>query len=914
MENDYILLYSGVPNTERARAGVGFLVKKQDSPNIKQWKFINERIMVVEITEEYTLYTLVIVYGPNESELAAVKDEFFDTLQRTIDEATQENLILIGDFNGRVGNQADLWQGVIGPNGEDHVNNNGERLLELCICNSLAIVNTKFKHKDVHKFTRSEPSRNEKSIIDYAIIKSANMKYVRDCRVKRGPEIGSDHHLVVLEMTTERRGQTKNKERTQNKSRAIKTYKLREKEAQKNYQDKISEKVSLISTESENLEDMWAKWKTIILESAAYVCGISTKGPFRKLTHWWSEEIKTMIHLKKSLWRKYLASRTRTDYEEYKTQRIRVKNAVLVAKSNSWKEFGEKMENAYKDNRKLFYRILKRLRTDKECPLKFIKDRSGNLITSPEGIMERWKQYFEELLADSNNLSSPSSQDPTSNIEPSTYSETEGNITMGEMKAAIAKLKLGKAPGADNITTEMVKYMGPAGEDLLLKVIQLAWIQLKIPKDWELATIIPIHKKGDNRECSNHRGISLLSIPGKIYSRILETRLRDATETGLEESQCGFRRGRSTQDLIFTLRQITEKTIKFDSELHISFIDLEKAFDKVPWNLLWSILEKKNVNRRLVLGIKSFYRSCRNQVRTCGSTSTEFKTTCGVRQGDILSPYLFILLMDDVIKACKQRTKKFNIGYWKLQPVFITEMAFADDLAILAKDATILQFNLNIWNEEMQRRGMTINVNKTKTMVISKNPVKHTINLNNQKVEQVSTFKYLGSVISEDGTIDAEINGRVAAATRCYYSMSRGFINKREVSKRTKVTVFKTVFRPTLTYSSETWTLITKHKSRLQAAEMKYLRRVEDKTRRDRIRNQTIRDSLNVEPLLFFHTRITTPMVWPHDENARPKIPKTSLPIQNRWSKSQRKTKMYMGRQCDGSSERERSILEKCFE
>ncbi|KAI5692853.1 hypothetical protein M8J75_002370 [Diaphorina citri] len=396
--------------------------------------------MVVEITEEYTLYTLVIVYGPNESELAAVKDEFFDTLQRTIDEATQENLILIGDFNGRVGNQADLWQGVIGPNGEDHVNNNGERLLELCICNSLAIVNTKFKHKDVHKFTRSEPSRNEKSIIDYAIIKSANMKYVRDCRVKRGPEIGSDHHLVVLEMTTERRGQTKNKERTQNKSRAIKTYKLREKEAQKNYQDKISEKVSLISTVSENLEDMWAKWKTIILESAAYVCGISTKGPFRKLTHWWSEEIKTMIHLKKSLWRKYLASRTRTDYEEYKTQRIRVKNAVLVAKSNSWKEFGEKMENAYKDNRKLFYRILKRLRTDKECPLKFIKDRSGNLITSPEGIMERWKQYFEELLADSNNLSSPSSQDPTSNIEPSTYSETEGNITMGEMKAAIAKL------------------------------------------------------------------------------------------------------------------------------------------------------------------------------------------------------------------------------------------------------------------------------------------------------------------------------------------------------------------------------------------------------------------------------------------------------------------------------------------
>jgi hypothetical protein len=128
------------------------------------------------------------------------------------------------------------------------------------------------------------------------------------------------------------------------------------------------------------------------------------------------------------------------------------------------------------------------------------------------------------------------------------------------------------------------------------------------------------------------------------------------------------------------------------------------------------------------------------------------------------------------------------------------------------------------------------------------------------------------------------------------------------------VTVFKTVFRPTLTYSSETWTLITKHKSRLQTAEMKYLRRVEDKTKKrsNKKPNNPRLPQCRTPPV--FHTRITTPMVWPHDENARPKIPKTSLPIQNRWSKSQRKTKMYMGRQCDGSSERERSILEKCFE
>ncbi|KAI5696309.1 hypothetical protein M8J75_011295 [Diaphorina citri] len=114
--------------------------------------------------------------------------------------------------------------------------------------------------------------------------------------------------------------------------------------------------------------------------------------------------------------------------------------------------------------------------------------------------MERWKQYFEELLADSNNLSSPSSQDPTSNIEPSTYSETEGNITMGEMKAAIAKLKLGKAPGADNITTEMVKYMGPAGEDLLLKKPDYGMRQ---KLGWKRVSV-DFEEEGAHKICSSH--------------------------------------------------------------------------------------------------------------------------------------------------------------------------------------------------------------------------------------------------------------------------------------------------------------------------------------------------------------------------------------------------------------------------
>ena len=176
----------------------------------------------------------------------------------------------------------------------------------------------------------------------------------------------------------------------------------------------------------------------------------------------------------------------------------------------------------------------------------------------------------------------------------------------------------------------------------------------KIPKDWEVAVIIPIFKKGDNRACQNHLGISLLSVPGKIYSRILTERLTAQVEHILEEEQCGFRTNRGTQDHIFTMRQLSEKILEYGKEAHVTFIDLEKAFDSVQWSELWKVLRKRKVEEPLIKRIQSFYKCCRNYVRTGNSSSEEFLTTSGVRQGDIISPYLFIILLDDIIKNASQ--------------------------------------------------------------------------------------------------------------------------------------------------------------------------------------------------------------------------------------------------------------------
>jgi hypothetical protein len=220
--------------------------------------------------------------------------------------------------------------------------------------------------------------------------------------------------------------------------------------------------------------------------------------------------------------------------------------------------------------------------------------------------------------------------------------------------------------------------MGPCGEAMLLKVFELALKQTSIPKDWKVAFIVPIFKnKGNNRDCKNHCGISLLSVAGKLHSRILEGRLREQVENHLGEAQRGFRPSRGTHDAVFTMRQLGEKGTEYDKQINLCFIDIEKAFYHIPRSIIREVLNKKNVPVALINRIRSPYTHCRNFVRTGNTSSNYFLTNTGVRQGDILSPLLFMLVMDEALKECPNM-KKYEVGNLILRPVVISALAYAD--------------------------------------------------------------------------------------------------------------------------------------------------------------------------------------------------------------------------------------------
>jgi len=174
--------------------------------------------------------------------------------------------------------------------------------------------------------------------------------------------------------------------------------------------------------------------------------------------------------------------------------------------------------------------------------------------------------------------------------------------------------------------------------------------------------ITPIHKKEDTSDVRNYRRITLLCMAYKIYAAILAKRLSEEIERkggSLPETQAGFRKGRGTMDNVRILQQVINKEIsKKRGEMYGFFIDLKAAFDKVDKKILWRAMEERDIRRGLIERVKEIYEQTKNAVRIHGNTTNWFGTRKGVRQGCLLSPLLFGLIIADV----EEEMKKGQVG------------------------------------------------------------------------------------------------------------------------------------------------------------------------------------------------------------------------------------------------------------
>jgi hypothetical protein len=181
-----------------------------------------------------------------------------------------------------------------------------------------------------------------------------------------------------------------------------------------------------------------------------------------------------------------------------------------------------------------------------------VKDERGDLLADPHKTLNRRKNYFCKLL----NVHGAGGVRQT---EMHTAEPFVPEHSASEVEVAIGRLKRYRKPGVDQIPAELIQAGGETLRWEIHKLINLIRNKEELPHQWKESIVVPIHKKGDKTDCSNYRGISLLSTSYKILSNILLARLTPYADEIMGDHQCGFRRNRSTTDQIFYIRQMQDK-------------------------------------------------------------------------------------------------------------------------------------------------------------------------------------------------------------------------------------------------------------------------------------------------------------------------------------------------------------------
>ena len=275
-------------------------------------------------------------------------------------------------------------------------------------------------------------------------------------------------------------------------------------------------------------------------------------------------------------------------------------------------------------------------RTRDLTDIAYIKDSNGTIPTDEDEIKARWKESFETLLKVENEREELEPTNPMQGPIPS--------VNDAEIRKQLSKMGRNKACGPDDLSIEAIMVVAEIKPELLTYILQRI-MTYGIPYSWKKNKFIPIFKnKGDILECNNYSGIKLMSLSMKLWERMIEARLREIVN--IREKQFGFRPGMSTTEPIFALRQLQEKCREKNKDLHMVFVDLEKAFDRMPRDLIWWCLRKKGVPEEYVKIVQDMYISSKTQVVTQKGETEYFPIEVGLQQGSALSPLLFIIIMD----------------------------------------------------------------------------------------------------------------------------------------------------------------------------------------------------------------------------------------------------------------------------
>nr|KAG5696480.1 hypothetical protein BaRGS_016519 [Batillaria attramentaria] len=417
----------------------------------------------------------------------------------------------------------------------------------------------------------------------------------------------------------------------------------------------------------------------------------------------------------------------------------RYKLSCAQAARKSWQEKTESL-NLDKDGSKLWK--LARTLSNETSHTKVTIQENGNHLSGKKAA-----DHFIDIYEKISNLEVPPEHRAAMHRALGELHEEEPQeeimttpFTEKELEEALQSLNLKKSPGPDGITNEMILHLGMKSKAVLLKIFNSSWKTGSVPQCWREADMIPIHKKGkDKSKADSYRPISLTSCLGKLMERLVNTRLVWHLEEHqlLNPEQAGFRQHRSTEDQITFITQSIEDAFQEKKNTLAVWIDMEKAFDKVWKDGLRLKLRRYGVSGGMYTWISQYLHNRQARVKIQGHKSKKKLLKQGVPQGGVLSPTLFLIFIDDIIREL---------------PRGVRGAIYADDLVLWCSEEYTttaqvrLQTALNKISDWTKEWLVSVNTSKTTYTIfsLSSKMQEAKLTLNNQRLAEEPTPTYLG--------------------------------------------------------------------------------------------------------------------------------------------------------------------------
>ena len=778
----------------KPRGGIVIFLKNYLADSIKMLS-TNKLAVSIEINsqilETEKNVVLSAIYIPPAG-TAYSSEEDFDLIENMLHDwqVLNKNIILTGDFNAKTKNECDyltlnmhdafenlegIFDQIVIKNDRKNQDTHdvdlfGRKLINLCKISNLQIVNGRLgRDAGLGKCT----TKNN-SLIDYTIASPELFNEIKDFEILDFNNFMSDvHNPMIFSLTcSAKEPETKNMGVRVSK---IKWDGSKNCEFLRNIND--HDVVSLLSlienfnpnniSDESNVDLFIQKLNDILEKAKQKTFQPKTFVPSNTKTKSWYDKELTVAK------NKFHSARKNKNRENIRKTSKNYKS-LLISKSQGFLEKRRKrLKQTKVKNPRIYWEM--------------IKGRAkGSHIANLS--VEEFGNFFKNLNSQEESSTSNLSLE-TPQKDP--FDELNAPFTENELKKALKNLKNNKSTGPDDILNEQIKTSFPKMKDIYLKLFNTILESGCYPEGWAEGMIVPIFKnKGSKNDPNNYRGITLLSCMSKYFNSVLNNRLKEVAEKILSLIQAGFRPGFSTMDHAFTLLCIFALYERLQKNLFVAFIDYQKAFDTVWRAGLWLKLINEGVTGRFLNVIKDMYAKSKSCVLFNNQKSENFGSFAGVRQGEILSPLLFAFYINDLegylrgkgvsslrgLLSTSGEVTDFN----ELDMVLfldILTLFYADDTIIFSDTALGLQFALEELQNYCEKWKLTVNEGKTKIMCITwgrYKKQKYDFIYNNQKLECVDEFIYLGICFSKKGLTSSSITNRETASKKAMF----GFLTR----------------------------------------------------------------------------------------------------------------------------------------